>query len=279
MGKKEQMKAKAVGGNVSDAILSGKQVFGRTNIGAGRQKNQDAAAIHISKSSLILAVADGLGFYAHSEKAAHKAVTEIPLGLPYQKLHQELIAKLPYAERGEKGKDFGATTLILARIGGGKVALDNIGDSRAFQMREGKIIRQTRDQSAIELMQAQGLLEKDPTLLRRHPLRSVLLNALGSPEPTYRFFNEEGKITDLEAGVPLSEEWDLQSGDWIVLATDGFYNNLPEKELIELCEQTPWARLNEALHEAMQKIFRTGKNSAGEASSPDNYTYIVYRHP
>ncbi|MDO8518847.1 MAG: serine/threonine-protein phosphatase [Deltaproteobacteria bacterium] len=260
------------------------RVTGRVNIGRGRSKNQDALGLVKASGRLLLAAADGLGCYEFSEHASLEAVTQIPKAILEGEepegacldFHRKLLEMMPYQEKkpngsvAEKGSDFGATTFVMADVKENMANVYNIGDSRAFQFRGGRKIRQTRDQSALELLRSEGRALPDDC--RKHPLRSVLLNALGSMEPSYRFFDSSGAAAELETGLPAREEWNLKGGDFLVLATDGFYNNLPEEELAALCALTPWKKLNDALHKAMQKILHSENNS------PDNYSYLVYRH-
>lgn len=288
----KNLKGDAIGQNAVDASLQldsspplHKQVIGHTNIGSGREKNQDAASAYfISQDKtprFILTLADGLGYYHHSEKAAYYAVTRIPVELSKGKnlvsscgeLHAELGKE---AEKDEKNNE-GSTTVVLADIIGDKATIANIGDSRCYLIRNRKIVYQTRDQTVLELMVTQGLKFDDPGFFRRHPLRNVLLNALGTPEPIYQF-EESGKIVHKKTGSPAIDQLDLRKGDFLLLVSDGVYANLYDEELVGIINSETWENLEDHLHTSLQGILISGKTHFNEPSNPDNYTFIIYRH-
>lgn len=292
------LKGSAIGNNVLEAKLDTvthpllkERIRGLTNIGTGRKKNQDAASAYVTtkdkKPHLILTVADGLGAYANSDKASYDAVKGIPLsrseglGLVecFEKKHQEIANRFFQANlsKDEGVTDMGCTTVVLVEIEGNKALIANVGDSRAYQIRGDKIIYQTRDQSMIELLIAEGRL-KDPQEARRHPLRNVILNSLGSPEPAYQFY-EKGQFVRKKSGIPIIEEIDLEKGDYLFLASDGTFTNLTDNEIIQLIRENPWDELENKLSKALQTVLKTGCTSVkGEDANPDNYTFIIYRH-
>lgn len=296
----------AIGNNATDAILHFEEksplsscVIGRTNIGKGRDKNQDAVSGYFcdcAEPGIILTVADGLGYYENSEKAAFDAVTRIPewycegeeIPVGFKLLHAELIQRYPYQIKeysltgglGQKKKtdDRGATTVVMAFIQQDHLTLAYVGDSRAYLMRAGNIIFRTRDHGMLELLVSRGHIPNDPALLRRHPQRNVLLNALGSPESSYQF-EVNGQIVTRQTGEPSMEELVLQKGDYLLLATDGVFTNLTDENMIHLITKTPWEHLNEVLSQSIQNIFNANKTDWGEVANFDNYTYVIYRHP
>ena len=56
------------------------RVVGRTSIGVGRERNQDAASAYTcqigGEKHLLLSVADGLGFYLHSEMSSFASIAD-----------------------------------------------------------------------------------------------------------------------------------------------------------------------------------------------------------
>lgn len=290
----------AVGNNISDAILNFEEksplsrcVIGRTNIGKGRDKNQDAASGYFcdcAAPSIILTIADGLGYYENSEKGALDAVTRIPewccegekIPVSFRLLHAELIQRYPYQIKGypivgRTTNDRGATTVVMASIHQDHLTLAYAGDSRAYLIRDGHIIFRSRDQGMVELLVSRGHIPNDPALLRRHPQRNVLLNALGSPESSYQF-EVNGQIVTRQTGDPAIEELELEKNDYLLLATDGVFTNLTDDNMIRLITKIPWENLNENISQCIQNIFNSNKTDWGEVANFDNYTYVVYRH-
>lgn len=289
----------AVGNNQTDAILNfdntsplSKCVIGRTNIGKGRDKNQDAASSYFcdcAEPCIILTIADGLGYYENSEKGAFDAVTRLPqwhcegedISASFRLLHGELIQRYPYKIKGYalegRSNDRGATTVVMASIHQDHLTLAHVGDSRAYLIRDSHIIFRSRDQGMVELLVSRGHIPNDPALLRRHPQRNVLLNALGSPESSYQF-EVNGQIVTRQTGDPSIEEIELEKNDYLLLATDGVFTNLTDENIINLITKTPWEQVNENISQCIQNIFNSNKTDWGEAANFDNYTYVVYRH-
>lgn len=302
----------ALGDNAADASLDlegipylRERVIGRTNIGRGRETNQDAAGAHFfyrkKNPCVIVSVADGLGFYRYSHRASFEAVRTIPRDLAEGRgiiescrhFHKRLIEGFPYSVKGfvsdpsqisteqdaekRQGEDRGSTTLVLGEILGDKLRIANIGDSRAYLIRNGQIIYRSRDQTLVELLITRGILERSPAVIRHHPMRNVVLNALGSPEPYYEF-EEKGLAVAKPSGIPWVDELQLQVGDLLFLASDGAFTNLTDDQIVELLSKNDWEELNQKIHETLQGILKAGKTFLNEPANPDNYTFVVYRH-
>lgn len=279
------------------------KVIGHSNLGKGREKNQDAASVHFlddkKEPHLILAVADGLGCYAYSEKAAYEAVQLIPRAWPEQKhssqaflnFHHDLLDAFPYESKfpyfgssdphqkiplKKKKEDRGATTLVLAEIHKSKAKLANIGDSRAYLIRNQEIIRQTQDQSLVEKFLMERQFERRTQPVKQAP-SNVILNALGAPEAFYDFY-QNGKRVKLKTGEPIFEEWKLKIGDRLLLASDGFFNNFTEDELSEMICLVEWENLENRLIDKVLRTMRKGRVSENKVATLDNFTFLVYRH-
>lgn len=295
---KSKLLGDVIGGNIPDASFQmptsplTSRVIGHTNIGPSRAKNQDAASVFYSKEKdqIWLSIADGLGSYRYSERSAYEAVMRIPHLLQdlsmkeaFEQFHRILLTGFPYSPnlKGQKTantmgeRDMGATTCVVAEICGNKMRVGNVGDSRCYVLREGKIFFQTRDQSMVELLVSEGRIKRED-LLASHPLRSVLLNALGSPEPEYQF-EEEGRMVVFRTGLPIIHNVVLQKGDWVLLVTDGFFTNLSEEE-IRGFQKLNWDKLRETLVRRLNEIQDSDHTQEGIPSNPDNYTFLIYRY-
>lgn len=299
------LKGHAIGNNSTTARLNPDElsafagsILGYTDIGAGREKNQDAASAYCyaanNQKSVILSLSDGLGYYIHSELAAWEAVTLIPQylgqGLDIQQAclqhHKKLVGGFPYLTKTAKKKgenspesdrDHGATTYVMAKISGSSLQIASVGDSRAYVIRDRKILHVTRDQSLLELLISRGELARDPALLRRHPYRNVLLNSLGSPEPYFEY-EIGGKIQKIKSGTPVLHEMTLKKNDAVFLASDGLFTNLAEQEIIAMLAESGWDQICKKISDRLHLVFKTGKTTSGEVANPDNYTFVLYRH-
>ena len=73
------------------------------------------------------------------------------------------------------------TTLTAAYVGEQEVAIAHVGDSRAYRLRDGELVRLTDDHSLVEELLRQGRLTQEEA--EEHPQRSIITRALG-PERT-----------------------------------------------------------------------------------------------
>ncbi len=300
MEKPQPIQAVVIGHNKKEASFAdhllppwNERVIGYSNIGQGRQKNQDAASFFLFGENplhAVLSIADGLGSSFFSEQAAWLAVTQIPkdvgeggeLADSCLRVHRKLVDQQLHsletqtAHPKKIAANMGTTTLVMAEIKENNLTLSNIGDSRATIIRKGESIFQTRDQSMTQLLLDSGELIH-PLQTRRHPLRNVILNALGSPEPFFKTY-EGNRIMMKPSGLPVVDQLTLEKNDLILLATDGFFTNLDEEEMIDLIHETPWHLLEGTLSSKLQHVLETGETSLGETANADNFTFVIYRY-
>lgn len=112
-----------------------------------------------------------------------------------------------------------ATTVVLAYIAFGKAYVVNIGDSRAYLIRDGNMLQITEDHSYVNTLLKQGIITQEEAV--NHPKRNLITKALGSEEkvePDFYMFK-------------------IYEGDRILLCSDGLYNEIEEKEMSTLAQQ------------------------------------------
>ena len=107
--------------------------------------------------------------------------------------------------------------------GNGSGYIVNVGDSRAYHIsRRGESIYQiTRDHSLVEELVMHGAITKEQA--RNHPKRNVITRALGSEE-------------DVECDY---YEFTLQSGDILLLCSDGLSNTVSDLEMQDYAREYP----------------------------------------
>lgn len=190
------------------------QRFGaRTHPGRRAGANEDAIGWNVARG--LWFVADGLGGHASGQVAsgiARQMLTELAedeeLPQAVRRVHEAIVAA---AGENEGRRGMGAT-LVAAQLGAGDGRILWVGDSRAYLWRGGELRALTKDHSFVEqLREHAGATE---TELRAHPQRNVVTQALGigSPEPS---------LTEVA----------LQTGDWILLCSDGLTDELTDEEL------------------------------------------------
>ena len=295
------IKGNAIGKNINYAKLAprdlhGFHALGITSIGQGRAKNQDALSVYSwcknEQKKLILSVADGLGCYQFSERAAYQAVTEIPKKFPNANsfseicfaFHKSLAEKAPFTVKGQipsfldTSQDTGATTFVSASIQNNTATIANIGDSRAYIVREGKIIYETKDQSAPELFKSRfkmGL--EDSRDLQEGQFRNIILNALGSPDFDYEF-EVDNHLTLLPIGTPIIDTLSLKKNDLILLTTDGAHTNLTHQQLFAFDSLGALNAIADGLEKAIDGAMKTGLTNDKNKSVKDNFSFLLYRH-
>ena len=113
------------------------------------------------------------------------------------------------------------TTIVTAVVRGQEVFLANVGDSRAYLVRQGKISQVTRDHSFVAEQVRAGILTVEEA--RAHPQRNVITRALGSkPEVEVDTYSGE-----------------LRAGDTLLLCSDGLSEYVHEEDMLSVLTQYP----------------------------------------
>jgi serine/threonine protein phosphatase PrpC len=188
----------------------------------------------ILSHAVLLVVADGLGGEAAGEHASRIATnslaqfvkhpsdmasTDGPDGL----LRNALIrAHLDILSDGKRhvGHAGMATTLTAALVLWPTVYIVHAGDSRAYRLRDGSLKRLTTDHTVEQQLRDRGLISPAASATSRY--KHILWNHLGGD---HRFPEPEVAMTPLE------------SGDALLLATDGLTDLIPDQDLVELASR------------------------------------------
>ncbi len=201
---------------------------GATDKGRVRPTNQD----YYLAEPPIFVVADGMGGHAAGEVAAKTAV--LTLAEQMKRTGHGVISDLRILEdalieanmtvwrkAGEDGSLHGMGTTVVALApmesnGSPRLALANVGDSRAYRMSGDTMTRLTADHTLVEEMVASG--ELSPQQAATHPQRHILTRALG---------------TEPEVEV---DSWELvpQTGERYLLCSDGLFNEVSEAEILSV---------------------------------------------
>jgi protein phosphatase len=210
----------------------------------------------------IFIVADGMGGHAAGEVASEMAVRIIAdelgsfRGLPDADVASRLFKAIQSAngaifrrtlvEQDKRGMGTTATAMILFPR---RYLIAQVGDSRAYLLREGRLFQITKDHSYVQEQVDAGLLTAEQA--RTHPYGNVITRCVGS--------NEE-VVPDLYFG-------NLQSGDVVLLASDGLTGMLEDDQLARILkgngEPTQW----------VDKMI----SDANRRGGLDNITVIIVR--
>lgn len=192
-----------------------------THEGLVRQANEDS---FLSREQAgVWAVADGMGGFKNGRWASTAVVTALQNAPLEGRLEADLQAVADaitqangqiWSEAEQAGARMGSTVVALV-IGGARFGCIWAGDSRAYLLRDGELVRLSRDHTHAEAMVERGLIT--PQEARTHPMGHVLSRAVGV-EPSL----------ELEAVVD-----DVRPRDIFLLCSDGLTHLVTDEEIAE----------------------------------------------
>jgi PPM family protein phosphatase len=200
--------------------------------------NATARALKVGDAGLLVAVADGMGGAAAGEVASREGLAAVALFLfghwgrlaPASAVEGELLkaletaverasdAVLRYSDDDRTARGMGST-LTAAVIWNGCAYFAQVGDSRAYLVRQGGLHQITEDQTLVNDLVAQGSLTREQA--RVHPQRNMITQALGSPQPLR---------------VVLSRLV-LCRGDRLLCCSDGLHGEVPDAHILAVLSQ------------------------------------------
>lgn len=217
-------------------------IFQDSRIG-DRTGNEDRVGYSYSRDVLLLVIADGMGGHAKGEVAAEIAVNEIT-----QRFKQEarnrlrrpfdfLVSSIQSAHRAivsyaveHNLLECPRTTCVACIVQGGRAFWAHAGDSRLYVLRQGELVAATQDHSRVQQMVDAG--EITAQAAARHPDRNKIFSCLGGVVPPM---------------IDMGQDVELQVGDTLVLATDGFWTQIPARLLGTLLRKQSVLELMPAL--------------------------------
>lgn len=259
------------------------QVFGKTDLGKTREHNEDCFLVadltrhsaslqpavrehEVGERGSLFVVADGMGGAAAGELASDMATRAIYNHLSRtwvrdsESTEQQFAFRLKeavevanselhaYAKAHPEVRGMGTTT-TAAGVLGGHAYLSQVGDSRAYLIRNGVAYQLTRDQSLIQrLIEAGELTEEEAAQSER---KNIILQALG-PDPRVK--------------VELTHQ-ELRRGDVLVLCSDGLSGQVKKDEIATVV----------ARESTLQGVCDRLIAMANERGGPDNITVIAVR--
>jgi PPM family protein phosphatase len=228
--------------------------FHDSDLGRQRQGNEDNYFVRAP----LFVVADGMGGAQAGEVASEIAVRQFEHGLPEGEapagalvgLIQGANAEIHRQARDDPDRAGMGTTVTAAYVDGENVVVAHVGDSRAYLLRDGDLIRLTRDHSLVGELVARGKLTEEQA--ESHPQRSVITRALGA-------------YPDVEVDT---EVFPARDGDVFLLCSDGLTGMVHEPQLKPLLEEGD---------RSLEQIGRALIAAANEAGGRDNITVILFR--
>ena len=233
---------------------------GNTDVGVVRSGNEDSFLLDCAQGLFI--VADGMGGHAAGEVASEMAVRIIAAelgslrGLPDGEAGARMrsairkanaaIFERTLAEHEKRGMGTTATVMVLFSR---RYLIGQVGDSRAYLLREGELLQLTKDHSYVQEQVDAGLLT--PEQARTHPYSNVITRCVGANE-------------DVAPDVYFGN---LEQSDLVLLASDGLTGMLEDDQLAKILasEDNPERAVNRMIADANRR------------GGLDNITAIVVR--
>jgi serine/threonine protein phosphatase PrpC len=254
-------------------------IAGLTDIGRTRAHNEDALIIadvgsgvmlrgdtpktrvDVGDKGVLLAVSDGMGgakagevasavvveamARTMMERGAHQRPVSLVEGA-VQEANQEVLRAAEHPDR----RGMGATlTAIFVQGGeaGATAFIAEVGDSRAYLVRSGKMTLLTKDQSYVQMLLDGGAINAHEAA--ESPMRNVLLQAMGREDPI-----------DVAMG-----RMELCDRDCLLLCSDGLTGPVSDDEIRDIVLGT------EALDEACHRLVKLANDRGGA----DNITVLT----
>jgi serine/threonine protein phosphatase PrpC len=259
------------------------EVFGRTDVGKTRDHNEDSFMVadltrqvaslqpdvrehEVGPRGTLFVVADGMGGAAAGEIASDLAVDSIYAHMVSEWGNDAEVTEQRFAFRLKEAVEFAnariheyakahpehrgmGTTTTAAGLFECALYMVQIGDSRGYLIRAGKIIQITKDQSLMQrLVDAGELTEEEAAVSER---RNIILQALG-PDPHVK--------------VDLTRQ-DLRKGDMLVMCSDGLSGLVPKEDMLQVV----------LANRELVAVCKALIDLANERGGPDNITCIVAR--
>lgn len=253
-------------------------VFGLSDIGRVRKNNEDNFVVCDLTSSevnpfggdhalgsrgLLLLVADGMGGEMCGEVASQLCAETVPKRLMESlgssdpdpaSLGQNLREAVEFANRAVYKRAQGehicrgmGTTTTAAALAGERLVVAQVGDSRAYLVRNGKLVQLTRDQTFLNYLADLGApLPAEP---EKDSRRSILTQAVGTNQKV------DVKLTSVR----------LRSRDTVLLCSDGLYSMVSPDQVLAILKKS----------DTPQGQCRALVDTANASGGADNVTVII----
>ncbi len=225
----------------------------------------ETQVLELGAAPILFAVSDGMGGALAGEVASRMAVDIVSDLLPQLKDHEDY-AQLPLAEQlrvsieqantaihresftNPACRGMGAT-FTAAALQDHQIFFAQVGDSRAYLIRNKTIQLITKDQSVVQQLIDLGEITEEEAAI--HPRRNIILQALGA-------------VSEVDVVV---KDLELCEGDLILLCSDGLSGKMSAEEMKEVVLAAA------DLEAACQSLIDLANERGGE----DNITTILIK--
>jgi serine/threonine protein phosphatase PrpC len=227
--------------------------------------NEDGlAVIEIDEHRAVLAVADGLGGRPGGAEAAETALAALADAIALREpaeapLQPSIMAGFERGNEAVMALGIGAgATLVAVEIDGANARSYHVGDSLALIVgQRGRRKHETIGHSPVAYALEAGMLSQQEAM--HHHQRHIVSNILGS--------------TDMR--IEVGPQMTLAIRDTVLLASDGLFDNLHLREIVELMRRGPIGDCCARLAEAARNRMRNTRTD--QPSKPDDLSIILFR--
>ncbi|HUT29332.1 MAG TPA: Stp1/IreP family PP2C-type Ser/Thr phosphatase [Sedimentisphaerales bacterium] len=234
-----------------------------SDVGMLRQDNQDAFIVEPEPG--LFMVADGMGGHRGGALAANIVAEDLPVMI------ENTLAKLKSSGRraiisllkktiveqnrqvilegtSETGYKEMGTTLVTSLLRGGRAYVANLGDSRMYRYRKGRLRQFSKDHSVVSELLSEGKIR--PEEAENHAAANQITHYVGM---------------EAEEVKPHVRSFALKKGDRLLLCTDGLTGAIDDRRIAAILESRADCQ---AACEALV-------DAANAAGGHDNITVIV----
>ena len=246
----EQESAAASPADEKTFAPEGTRLAWRTDTGRIRRNNQDAVILGYG----LIGVADGMGGHNGGEIASaglrDGLLRELKDKQPDLDVLAEAVRKINLELWQQQEQDAAltgmGTTLTILWPAETEMIIGQVGDSRAYLIRNGGMTQVTNDHSMVADMVRKGVLTEEQAAC--HPMRNYITRAVGT---------EDTIEVDMQT-VPRA------TGDRWLVCSDGLYGQISKSELQELMSITD-------LEEAADRLLQAALENGGK----DNISFVL----
>jgi protein phosphatase len=232
-----------------------------TDVGRRRPSNQDVFGGRlVASGARLMIVADGMGGHAGGATASRLAVEAVETALedsseaPGEALRAAMEAAnarvYEQAANDVSLRGMGTTGVAMLFHPDGTAWLANVGDSRAYRLRDGQFEQLSLDHSLVAEMERRGLITAEEA--KHHPRRNEVLRSIGVAP---------------EVSIDISQV-ELRAGDRYLLCSDGLTGVVSDARIATLLAAP-------TLTDAARQLV----DAANAGGGPDNITVQIARIP
>lgn len=231
-----------------------------SKIGFKRSENEDAVGVYKIEGGLLAIVCDGLGGKNAGEVASNLTLEAI-LSFFKESKKSDYLARIKFAIENAnslllnksshdtelKGM---ATTVEVLFLKGNTAYWGHIGDSRIYNLRNGKLKLLTKDHSLVQKLVDDGYLSISEA--ENHPNRNIITRAVGEADPI---------------DIDLSKmKINTSDNNTYFICTDGVTTEVRDYELEVLLSRPDPGEISDSLVDIIES---RGAN--------DNFTYVIIK--